>query len=52
MITVKLTNEQHKNLIAFLLRVNMTGREAIPFMDLLGVINKAAMPSDLKEDKK
>jgi len=42
-MNIKLTTEQHKNLIEFLLRVNLTGREAIPFMDLLGAINKGAM---------
>ncbi len=40
---INLTREQHKNLIEFLMRTSMNGKEAIAFMDLIGAINKSAL---------
>lgn len=41
MLKIELTDEERKNLLVFLSRVNMTGAEAKPFIMLVSKIEQA-----------
>ncbi len=46
---IELTEQQHKNLLAFLNRINMTGAEVPAYLDILGAINKPLDIDQMKE---
>lgn len=46
MYKLMLTEEDRKNLILFLERVNMTGKEAIAYLQILQAIQKAEREGD------
>lgn len=46
MYKIELTQEQKNNLILFLERVNMTGKEAIAYLQILQAIQKAEREGD------
>jgi len=50
MKTIELTDDQLKNLMVFLNRVNLVGGEVSAYVELVGVINKSVKPEEKKEE--